>query len=368
MNGYDIDHYEPWSHYRDDKSNAAPIGDTRGAIYGLELEIAEICDYCGIEFLEELIEEGSVETSDSGRAAIQLEYEAQSDVDFELVFNADSRDALLARVANVGGLRPYIHQHRETSCHIHSNRYYVEDVLGLSDMDFFRAAEAIAPFIYAISGRSYSAWREWTPAAIDIQTYWLDRFAEVDGVQSRSRSGGTRYELVNLENEDTIELRGFSNYYGFDSELIGYYLDVVADLIPAIAQAMQGKSYARDYPLVVELLQDFIMEHDGLHDYGFPLDQFLSVDVEAHRRQQRQKSFEDAIAQYRMVSRALSTARSYAENGDYIAAARDVLAILDAYPQSFQLDAVHTTAAIMDDINALDDKNAAAFKNAVWRV
>ena len=122
--------YCPFDH---GEANTEPAGDENENILGLELEIAEMHDY---SYLNELISEGFIETEDSEPANIQLEYEAQHNVQYELIFNADLKENILSRLDEVVDLRNDCRQHHETSCHVHLNRSYLYDI-GLDEIQQF---------------------------------------------------------------------------------------------------------------------------------------------------------------------------------------------------------------------------------------
>ena len=359
--------YEPWGHYRDDKSNSEPYGDEYGAIYGVELEIGELED-AGI--MESLISDGLIECSDTARAPIQLEYEAQSDVEYELVFNADSKENILTRLEEIQVIRADCYQHRQCSCHIHSNRYYIENVLKLDEMEFFKAAEAVAPFIYGVSGRDYDAWTEWTPSKVSINENFIDRFNYIDEVKSASANGGSRYELCNLENTKTLEIRGFSNYFNFDIDAIALYLDIVSDLIPAIALKMKGKRYKEHYVEVIAELQRFIKKHrvilDEIYDdyRAHSLDYYLNFDVSAIKREQTAHNMERAIMRYQRINKYLEEGREYMDMGNKTNGARVILNLIDLF--DFEIDTIdlNNLSALF---NAIEEDNQRTFKNAVWR-
>lgn len=358
--------FEPFEHYRDDKSNSRPFGDTCDNILGLELELASVHDYSG---LNEAIDDGYINTADTmNGAGVQLEEEAQSNVEYELVFNADTPENVLRRVREV---KSYIggtfSNHHECSAHIHLNREYLEG-LGLSELDVFHAVEAIAPFIYAISGRDEYCWNRWTPCALSLDVYDdLERFkyiGETTTTTVRERTGDhPRYQLCNVTNEDTIEIRGFSNYYDVDLDLIEAYLDTAAILVPEIALNMQGRDYSKDYITVLKLLRDFIKDRPVLSNNS-SLEKWLNIEDKI--REQKRREYKAAIAAYEDSIRFLTLAR---ENSGAPITAADF--ILRAFKSNSEL-VPHVANIDLNDINATidaaEDAAQRIFKNRIWRV
>ena len=171
--------YTAYDHYRDDKSNSAPLQPGNEQIVGLELEIANVNDYAGFN---EAIEDGILSCPGWEGAGIQLEYEAQADVEFECVFNADYIENVLDRVKELNGyISGDYSNHHECSAHVHVSREWLEHTRGINEIEYYHAAEAIAPLIYNISGRSLTAWDRWTPSNVEISGgNILSRFNQID--------------------------------------------------------------------------------------------------------------------------------------------------------------------------------------------
>lgn len=324
-------------------------------VVGVELEIGEVYDAAG---LDALIEAGTIEAEDTAWAPVVIEREAQSGVQYELIFRADTPGAVLERVEEISAeIRSDIYCHRQTSCHVHANRDYIHDVLDISEEEFNRAAESIAPFIYEISGRDLEAWNEWTPSRLSLGLSRWDRFQELDAVEPKY---GGRYALCNVQNENTLEIRGFSNYCEFNPALIGVYIGVVSDLIPTIAQEMKGKSYAQDgLKTVLPLVEDFINRAgDALN--GFQLDSWKNSKQELRKVSRQQ--VERAYSKYQDVMNWSDRARNCTNSTD---AADYVLRML-RLDKDLKLPAIN-----LEDISeTLDDIETQALKllkNRTWR-
>ena len=354
-----IHRYEAYGH---GNADTTPAGDEHANIVGLELEIAELLD---AEVLEQLIDDGLVETYDSGSAYIQLEEEAQHNVQYELIFNADTPANVLKRLHAVSDLRHAVSNHHETSCHVHVNRYWLENSCGISELEYFRAAEAIAPLIYSISGRDSYSWDEWTPSKLDADVSdvngILSRFEDVDNVRPNdSGAYSDRYELCNCQNDATIEIRGFSNYYEFDCELIAFYIAVADTLIPRIAAAMKGKKYSSDYRTALKVVADFLNDFEP---YANRFNLRVWRNVEAALLQYKRHLYNAAIAEFENVQNIITAARNEHRAAD---AAYYVVKALRLY-RWLELPSINLEN-VSETINELEDLNQRHFKNRVWRI
>lgn len=357
--------YNPYSHYRCDKSNSAPLAPTNTQIVGLELEIASVGSYSG---LNDAIYDGVLGTEDSPADGIQLEYEAQSNVEFECVFNADSISNVLSRLSELNEyIRGDFANHKECSAHVHVSREWLEDVRGISEIEYYRAAEAIAPFIYTISGRSESTWNRWTRSNVPVfDEDILERFQYIDQavpntVSLRPECSEERYELCNCTNENTLEIRGFSNYYDNHEELVECYLLVAAQLIPDIAAAMAGKSYKTNPEPVLELVADFIADHEVLTDM-FSLSAW--TDYKEKLARIKRQAYLDTIAKYTRAQQHLEEARLNERVPTN--AARHILAVLDEV-EELSLSSLHLED-LAEDILRLEEQLNKWFKNTIWRL
>lgn len=354
-----LDNYEAYSH-----SNAPtdPIGDENGNIIGLELEISELHDNI---FLEELITDGTIScwnSADSG--VIQLEEEAQGNVEYELIFNADSIENIFKRLDYIKELRHDVTCNEDSSCHIHLNRRYLYDVLDLNELDIYHAADAIAPLIYKVSGRDSRSWNQWTPEHIDLfNRDLINRFELIDDIKPRNNGDyNDRYELCNCTNNYTIEIRGFSNFYEFDIGVIKFYIKIVSELIPEIAAAMKNKTYAADYEIVFKKVSSFLNNYPHYVE-RFELQEWTNY--KAALRKVAAAEFEKAITEYHAVIELIKECRYYQET-DAPNAARKITEIIAIY-RFIKLDIIDLND-IKATIDSIEEQNQKHFKNAVWRV
>lgn len=349
----------PWGH---GDANTSPRGDETANIVGLELEIACLNDY---EAINRHIEAGLIECRDTAEANIQLEMEAQSDVEYELIFNADTPANVLDRLTSILDIRHDVDQyHHEVSCHVHMNRFYIENVLGLDEMDIYNAAEAVAPLIYRISGRNRTAWRRWSPCCIDESMGVKDRLRYINHRHVTPPSlNGDRYDLTNLSNNSTVEIRGFSNYYNFDYDLIKTYISLCLDLIQPLAVEMQGKDYKEAPHIAIKYMQRFISDHmEELN--RFDLSDIMAYNPSMMELTAKNEAMNKAIKTFNAVNQELEAARGYISQGKDTAALRCLLNILDLGEgftlRTFDLD--NLTKAVL----ILMEMNQKTFKKAVW--
>ena len=261
-------------------------------IKGVELEID---DYdCG-HILDELIEDNIITVpSNEGESnnGIVIACEDDGSVYKELVFKATSNRRILEGVKLLEPLYDYINNGSGTSCHIHMNRKYINK-RGLSEYDIVRSAEFIAPILYKISGRSYSSYEEWGRSILDIQSDDLYRRAQlIENKGGDINCYDARYRLINLNPANTIELRIFSNRYGFDYEYIKMYLETV-DFIIDLAEFMVDKDYVLNYDKAIKFTEEFFSKRKykyifGKHDLGIF---FISLEEKKLRRLNEQLQY-----------------------------------------------------------------------------
>ena len=246
--------------YEHGQADTEPVngGSTTDNIIGLELEVSEVLDYSDIDYY---IDTGYIEADGTEWAPVVIEEEAQGDIEIELIFRADTPENIIKRVREIADIRDNQECAENTSAHIHLNRRYIESE-GLSEIDIYKAAEAVAPVIYNVSGRNYSSWREWTPSRIDIQEDIKERFNLIDNITPKNTGEyNNRYELCNCTNSATIEIRGFSNYYNFNINKIELYIKIVSELIPELAQLMKERSYKKDWETAFKCIDTFIKDN-----------------------------------------------------------------------------------------------------------
>lgn len=238
------------------------VKSTTENIKGLELEL-DCWDYDVESILEELENDDVILTpynQDGREKQFMVTVENDGSVDCELVFKANKNRNLLRAIKalNEYGLNDeYVCNSSHTSCHIHLNRQYLRTE-NLDELDIVKAGEFIAPLLYKVSGRTRDSLGDWcrSQLACDIIENLYTRAKLVDNVIQPSIR---RYNIVNIENSSTIELRIFSNAYNFNRTYIKLYLDL-SDFIVQIAKAMKSKRYLDEYDELISLINDFFNE------------------------------------------------------------------------------------------------------------
>lgn len=226
-------------------------------IKGLELEIS---DFDSGWLLDELVEENILTVPDNERTEKEFDIAVENDgsVFKELIFKASSNRTLLKGVRKLSNkLHGNIDNGRGTSCHIHYNNRYLDNI-GLDSLDVTKSAEFLAPILFKISGRSSGTVSDWCKSVIrhsvkidDVDL--LKRCKPVDDIDSIDYA---RYRIINVNPMNTTELRIFSNYYAFDYDYIKMYLET-ADFILDLAQVMKNKSYEEEYNNIIEMCKNF---------------------------------------------------------------------------------------------------------------
>jgi hypothetical protein len=264
-------YYDAWSH---SSANTEPAGNTDENILGLELEIAEVYDYSG---LNQMIEDGYIETSDGNDANIQLEVEDDGNIEYEVIFNADTKENILNRLSRFNRYYHEFYTFEGCSAHIHLNRKYLNQC-GLWESDILKAAESITPILYAISGRDSTYLNRWCNPLISISEYsFLERFKHIDNVTA---DYGDRYHVLNCCNRRTLELRIFSNNCNFDYNTINMFLSVASELLINIALIMKNRSYSdpQNIKEIINTCKEFFNNHFGWAIEYYNLNRFFNID------------------------------------------------------------------------------------------
>ncbi|MEE1227177.1 MAG: hypothetical protein UHM08_08770 [Bacteroidales bacterium] len=250
--------YEVYGYHCADTS---PVNYDDLDIFGIELEIDDDSNTVR-DILNECIEDDILTSPyNEHRTRNWKVIENDSSVFKEIILNADTVPNLLNRVKtlnNYGLCSENVYNSRGTSCHIHINRRYLEK-RGITALNMLKMFEFYAPFIYAISGRDLNRWNRWaepitsTPLSL---INWKQRGEEVRHIGFKTN----RYHMVNTTRTNTIELRGFSNYYNFDYDMLKFYLSFVNFCIDE-AEKMKGKYYREEWEMLVNDLKKFIDKH-----------------------------------------------------------------------------------------------------------
>lgn len=237
-------------------------------IKGIEFEIKDSCNKEIINnSLDELIERSiicSYDTMDEYRRKYaNCIWTYDGTVDHELVVQAERPRnlALKMKVLNKFLNPENVANKPGTSTHIHLNNQYLRN-LGLRDIDMVKAGEAVSSTLKAISGREQlSELHEWSKTRVNLpyETPIVLRSRKIDDIvldgQDYNHHPG-HYMMVNVENNNTTEVRIFSNKHSFNYDRVKLYLES-CDMLIDIALAMQGLSYENNYEIVTDIVTDF---------------------------------------------------------------------------------------------------------------
>ena len=238
-------------------------------IKGIELEIrTDDCDYYGI--LDDLVYDNILiceDNYDERGSRYNMFLETDGSVDYEIKLQADTNNENLKMIQELNnyGLHPGNIQNLEgTSCHIHLNRKYL-NTKDIGEYDIKKASEFLSEILYEISGRSYDDYNEWARSSLqcDLHSDLLTKAHEIDNRDLRSSA---RYQIVNCNPVNTIELRIFSNYFNFNKQIIEMYMDM-ADHIINIADMMKGKNYVDKNDEIVEWTTDWFLSNSTRKEF-----------------------------------------------------------------------------------------------------
>jgi hypothetical protein len=151
-------------------------------------------------------------------------------------------------------LETYVENHTGTSAHIHMNRAYIEEELGLTEIDITKAAEFLSYPLFLISGRQKETAHEWARSTLPcpIEANLAEKAKYVDRLNKISYA---KYSFLNCGKEDTIELRIFSNKCNFNKYVINMYLETV-DFIIELAKYMENRSYTKELQNIIPLIRN----------------------------------------------------------------------------------------------------------------
>ncbi len=265
--------YEVFSYHG---SNTYPVGNIEDNIFGIELEIDDFSETTA-EILDMMIEDDILTSPENEHRTRNLKkIERDSSVYREIILRADTIENIKERLTVLDDyLCGAIDNSTGTSCHIHMNRNYLED-MGITERNIFKMFEFFAPVIYKISGRSRSSMAEWAEPRSHVNfrdLSCIDWEMRAENLQGLRPSSG-RYTMVNCTNPATIELRAFSNYYCFDSRYTVCYLEFV-NLCISLAQYMVGKYYNKEYPVLIHAMETFFKERHSFIYQKFNLAQMF---------------------------------------------------------------------------------------------
>jgi hypothetical protein len=226
-------------------------------IKGLELEISDE-DYIVEQLLAELAGDNIIATPNNwDNPNIELPniaLEEDGSVKYELIFKAQTNEKLLAELEKIKTLEEIVQNTTGTSAHIHINRAYIEDELGLTETDIIKAAEFLSHPLFLISGRTKETALEWARSTLPcpIEANLAEKAKYVDRLNKISYA---KYSFLNCGKEDTIELRIFSNKCNFNKYVINMYLETV-DFIIELAKYMENRSYTKELQNIIPLIRN----------------------------------------------------------------------------------------------------------------
>jgi hypothetical protein len=230
-------------------------------IKGLELEISDN-NYKIEKVLKNLATKHIIETSDTFSNSTELPniaLEEDNSVKYELIFRAQTNDKLMEELEKIKELETYVENKTGTSAHIHMNRAYIEEELGLTEMDITKAAEFLSYPLFLISGRKKQTAHEWARSTLPcpIEVNLAEKAKHVDKLKKICYA---KHSFLNCGKEDTIELRIFSNKCNVNKNVIKMYLETV-DFIIELAKYMKNRSYIKELqniiPLIINHFEEF---------------------------------------------------------------------------------------------------------------
>ena len=229
------------------------INDKNKNIKGLELEISDDA-YIIEQELAELENEKIIATPDNWDNIINtpnIALEEDGSVNYELIFRAQTNDKILEELEKIKNLESIVNNNTGTSAHIHINRTYIEEELGLTEIDIVKAAEFLNHPLFLISGRIKETAHEWAKSQLPcpIEANLAEKAKYVDRLNKVNYG---KHNVINCIPEDTIELRIFSNKCNFNKNVINMYLETV-DFIIELAEYMKNKSYTKELQNIIPL-------------------------------------------------------------------------------------------------------------------
>jgi hypothetical protein len=231
-------------------------------IKGIELEIRSDSDYYDI--LNDLVYDDILICEDnyenrSHRGNMFLETDGSVDYEIKLQADTNKENLKMIKTLNDYGLNPYnIENLSGTSCHIHLNRQYLNN-REINQLDIKQAGEFLSEILFEISGRSFNDYSEWARSCLRSNLH-DDMLMKAKEIDNRDISSSARYQIVNCNPYNTIELRIFSNYYNFNYDIIKLYMDI-SDHIIDIAEMMKDKKYVDNIDEIVEWTKDWFTKN-----------------------------------------------------------------------------------------------------------
>ena len=222
-------------------------------IKGLELEISDDA-YIIEQELAELAEEKIIATPDNWNNKIKtpnIALEEDDSVQYELIFRAQTNDKILEELEKIKNLESIVENSTGTSAHIHMSRIYIEEELGLTEIDIVKAAEFLNYPLFLISGRIKKTAHEWAKSQLPCQIE-ANLATKAKYVDKLNKVNYGKHSIINCIPKNTIELRIFSNKCNFNKNVINMYLETI-DFIIELAEYMKNKSYIKELQNIIPL-------------------------------------------------------------------------------------------------------------------
>ena len=237
-------------------------------IKGLELEISDE-DYIVEQALAELADNNIIATPNNWNnphnELPKISLEEDGSVKYELIFKAQTNEKLLSELEKIKILGEIVENSTGTSAHIHINRAYIEEELGLTETDIIKAAEFLSYPLFLISGRIKETAHEWARSQLScrIEANLAEKAKHVDRLTEVRYA---KHNFVNCLPENTIELRIFSNKCNFNKNVINMYLETV-DFIIELAEYMKDKKYNKELKNLIPLCKNHFEKFDDALDF-----------------------------------------------------------------------------------------------------
>ena len=240
-----------------------------------------------------------------------------------------------------------------TSVHIHMNNQYLRN-LDMEDIDMIKAGESIASTLYSISGRhTLAELNDYVKTRLDVpytmpialRCKYIDALT-IDPHLDYERNPG-HYMMINIQNNNTTEIRMFSNYHNFNYDRIKLFLES-CDMIKDIALAMKDLSYATNYEIVLDIVQDFYTKNRRRKKYLSEINDSILSDKRIIREYEMSRIIEDINKRFERVMYSVDEDYRYINT---LRALRDISTqygvtydgMIDLNSSSIDIDEIRTT-------------------------
>lgn len=245
--------------YHCGKEFTAPLTEKRSKnIKGIELEIS---DYGAEENVDALVDDYVIYDAETAYEVDERNVDAvvenDGSVAWEIILRADTMKPIFRKIKEINTeLNPNtVNNESGTSAHIHLNREYCHNK-GIHSLDIQKASEWLAYPMFLFSGRTRERMQNWARSILpcELEDDLLTRAKLVD----RMDCSYNRYNLLNLNNSKTYELRIFSNKCNFDYRTLKFYWEF-SDMLIDLSANMVGKSYENNLNECISFVDDFML-------------------------------------------------------------------------------------------------------------